>query len=116
MARRPAEARDAQGLRPLGLPRAVRVRADTDGVPIAVTLEGGRRTLEVERVLELWRIVEGWWREAPADRTYYRVAVDGGRALTLFRDESFRDESFRDESFRDDAERASGGRWYEQRE
>jgi hypothetical protein len=116
VARRPAAGRDAQGLRPLGLPRPVRVRTDADGVPVAVMLEGGHgtsgraggrarrpaRTLEVEAVLEVWRLAEGWWSEAPIDRSYYRVAVDGGRALTLFRDDA------------DSA--APGGRWYEQRE
>ncbi len=117
MARR-SGARDAQGLRPLGRPRPVRVRADADGVPLAVTLAGGSgsrspaRTLAIEGVLEVWRLAEGWWREVPVDRTYYRVAVDGGRALTLFRDEGSRDDGLRDGA--DGAE--AGGRWYEQRE
>ncbi|NIR60043.1 MAG: hypothetical protein GWO02_11230, partial [Gammaproteobacteria bacterium] len=43
--------------------------------------------LKVEEVLEVWRIVEGWWCEAPIDRIYYRVAVDGRRAITLFRED-----------------------------
>lgn len=115
MAERRAEARYGQGLRPLGLPRAVRVRADADGVPVTVTLEAERagqrarrsaRSLEVEEVLEVWRLAEGWWRESPVYRTYYRVAVDGGRALTLFRDDGPRENG-------DGA--ASAGRWYEQR-
>lgn len=109
-----AEARYGLGLRPLGLPREVRVRADADGVPLAVTLEAGRalsarrhaRTLEVEEVLEVWRLAEGWWRESPVYRTYYRVAVDGGRMLTLFRDDDPREDGDR---------AASAGRWYEQR-
>jgi hypothetical protein len=81
-------------------------------VPFTVALEAGRaasarrhaRTLEVAEVLEVlevWRLAEGWWREAPVYRTYYRVAGDGGRALTLFRDDT------------DGA--ATAGRWYEQR-
>lgn len=86
----------AQGLRPLGLPRPLRVRTDERGDPVELTLlprgvqrpRGGEgRTLAIEQVEEVWRIAEEWWREATLARTYYRVVVDGGRSLTLFRDE-----------------------------
>ncbi|MEZ4501114.1 MAG: hypothetical protein R3C39_00605 [Dehalococcoidia bacterium] len=43
--------------------------------------------LEVKAVEEVWRVGEAWWRETPIGRTYYRVIVDGGRTVTLFRDE-----------------------------
>ena len=90
----------AHGLRPLGLPRPVTVELDADGEPARVTLRAGRgaaRAFGVEQVQERWRIAEAWWREAPVRRTYYRIAIDGGRALTLFHDD------------------APGGGWYEQR-
>ncbi len=83
------------GLRPLGLPQPLRVRTDERDEPAEVTLlprgvqrpRGGEgRTLVVEQVEEVWRIAEEWWREAPIARTYYRVVVDGGRQLTVFRD------------------------------
>ena len=106
---------DRGTLHPLGLPRPLAVRLDAHGEPATVTLaprgpRGPRRpppahasmtgtTHEVERVEEVWRIAEEWWREAPLLRTYYRVLVDGGRPLTLFHD---------------DAEPSSDG-WYEQR-
>ena len=78
------------GLRPLGLPRPARVEVDAHDLPSRVTLGAAGReghALEVEQVDEVWRIAEEWWRETPIGRTYYRVIVDGGRALTLFRDE-----------------------------
>jgi hypothetical protein len=74
----------------------------TDGLPSRVALgsgapdtrgaSGGRTAaagpwLAVEQVEEVWRIGEAWWRETPIGRTYYRVIVDGGRTVTLFRDE-----------------------------
>jgi hypothetical protein len=79
----------AHGLRALGQPRPLRVEANAAGQPARVTLErmGAPRTFEVEEVIEVWRVSEAWWREAPVRRTYYQVTIDGGRALTLFRDE-----------------------------
>ena len=97
------------GLRPLGLPRPAHVEVGSNGLPARVALGSGARGargassargasgargasvagawLEVEQVEEVWRIGEAWWRETPIGRTYYRVIVDGGRTVTLFRDE-----------------------------
>lgn len=78
----------AHGLRALGLPRPLRVEANGAGLPARVTLErAGAGSFEVEEVLQVWRVSEAWWREAPVRRTYYQVAIDGGRTLTLFQDE-----------------------------
>ena len=44
--------------------------------------------MRVEQIDEIWRVAEAWWREAPQARTYYRVILQGGHPLTLFRDES----------------------------
>ena len=116
----------APGLRPLGLPRPLRVRTDAHGEPAELTLPprgpggrhgGGRgRTLAVERVEEVWRIVEEWWREAPLARTYYRVVVDGGRSLTLFHDDDCHDDGLHDDDCHDDGchDDGHGEGWYEQ--
>lgn len=78
-------------LRPIGLPRLVEVRVDADGLPVALSRADarGRRgdAVPVEQVEEVWRVAEAWWREAPQARTYYRVILAGGRALTLFHDD-----------------------------
>ena len=85
-------------MRPLGLPQPLRVRLDARGEPAELTLaargphRGGASrsgpSHMVERIEEVWRIAEEWWREAPLQRTYYRVVVDGGRPFTLFHDDA----------------------------
>jgi hypothetical protein len=79
-------------LRPIGLPRALVVREDGHQMPLAVTrtdVHGYRgREARVESIEEVWRLAEAWWREASQARTYYRVILEGGRPLTLFRDDS----------------------------
>ncbi len=41
----------------------------------------------VERIDEVWRVVDEWWRTTPVARTYYRVSLDDDRLVTLFHDE-----------------------------
>lgn len=99
----------AHGVRPLGLPRPVLVHTDARGEPTEVTLDGrdGRPGVPhaVEHVDEVWCVAEAWWRAAPIRRTYYRVLIDGGRPLTLFRDDGIAG----------DATSNGGAKWYEQR-
>jgi len=84
--------RKSTSLRPIGLPRGLFVREDRDGIPLAVSrtdFRGHRgREARVESVEEVWRLAEAWWREASQARTYYRVILEGGHPLTLFRDDS----------------------------
>ena len=75
----------AHGLRPLGLPRLADVELDAHGLPCAVLR--GRRLRAVTRIEEVWRVMDGWWREDKLARTYVRVLLDDGRLVTLFRDE-----------------------------
>lgn len=88
----------AHGLRPLGLPRPIRVETGAHGEPLRVDLaralrpRGPRgaheaRWAPVIDVSEVWRVGEEWWREAPIRRTYYRLVVEDGREVTVFRDE-----------------------------
>jgi hypothetical protein len=71
-------------LRPLNRPRAVRVQTNEDDEPIAVHLSG--RLLAVESALETWRIDDEWWRERPISRLYWRVLLEDGRIIDIFRD------------------------------
>ena len=101
MTSRPARSRAAPGraapgrstsLRPIGLPRGLSVRVDRDGMPLAVTRTDprGRRVsaeARVERIEEVWRVAEAWWREFSQARTYFRALLEGGRPLTFFRDD-----------------------------
>lgn len=84
--------RSAASLRPIGLPRTIVVRTDARGMPVAVTRDAvrGDRGSEarVESVEEVWRVGEAWWREASEARTYFRVVLDGGRPLSIYRDDA----------------------------
>jgi len=82
-------------LQSLGMPRAIEVRTGADGLPVAVA-RLPRQWRRVEQVDDVWRVAEEWWREAPQERTYMRLILEDGRALTLFHD-------------------GRTGAWYEQR-
>jgi hypothetical protein len=85
------------------------VRLQTDpgnGAPTAVELRGRWRT--VVRVEEVWRIDDGWWRPHPVQRTYFRLALDDGRALTLYRDQADRGQGGQ-------GGKGGGGGWWLQR-
>lgn len=61
-------------------------------MPLAVarisTRGGNGGEAPVVGIEEVWRIAEAWWREASQARTYYRVILEGGSPLTLFRDDA----------------------------
>ena len=84
MVAHPGAAGGARRLRPLNRPRSLRVEAGEDGRPLAVWLSGRRHI--VETVLESWRIDDEWWRPQPVSRLYYRLALEGGRVVTVYRD------------------------------
>jgi hypothetical protein len=48
-----------------------------------VRLSNGR--FAVESVLETWRIDDEWWRERPVSRLYYRLLLEDGRTLDVYR-------------------------------
>jgi hypothetical protein len=60
------------------------VEADGEGRPIAVWLSG--RRLPVEELLESWRIDDEWWRPRAISRLYYRVLLEDGRVVDVYRD------------------------------
>jgi hypothetical protein len=71
-------------LRRLNTPDPVPVR-ERSSLPEAVRLRGRWRRLE--RIAEVWRVDDGWWRPSPVARTYFRVELEGGQLLTLYRDD-----------------------------
>lgn len=72
-----------RALRPLNVPRPIRIRAGAGGRPLAIRLKGGER--RVGQILEIWQIDDEWWRE-PISRRYANVAMEDGQILTVFRD------------------------------
>jgi hypothetical protein len=44
-----------------------------------------KRLLQVEEILNKWRIDEEWWRK-PISRLYYEIAFASGSRFTVFQD------------------------------
>ena len=44
------------------------------------------RALRVTAIEDRWEIDEEWWRTRPVSRMYYRVLLEDGQALTIYRD------------------------------
>ena len=74
----------AHRLRPLNAPVPVQLRVDA-GVPRAVLQRAGWR--RVDRVEQVWRVDDGWWRPSPVARTYFRLGLESGHVITLYRDD-----------------------------
>ncbi len=70
----------ARRLRQLNQPRPVSVEADANGTPTTVE----RRA--VETVLETWHIEDEWWRSQPIRRVYWRLLLEDGRTIDVYRD------------------------------
>ena len=71
-------------IRALSLPEPVDVQEDESHGPVALVLNG--RKLKVTSIEDVWEIVDEWWRTAPIARRYYRLVVEGGPRVTVFRD------------------------------
>jgi hypothetical protein len=41
--------------------------------------------VQVEAIQEIWQVDDEWWR-TPLSRLYYRVVLENGRLMILFRD------------------------------
>lgn len=70
--------------RPLNQPvRVQHVETNPEGEPVVVVLRGQRRA--VAEVIERWKLDEGWWQPDPVSRRYFRLVLDDGRIMTVFR-------------------------------
>ncbi len=89
----------ADRLRPLNLPRSVKVelggrgqpRMIIDAPPTSPDSPSSRRGKEgsgnskVESIGETWRVDDEWWRE-PISRRYVEVVLEGGGHVVLYED------------------------------
>jgi hypothetical protein len=75
---------DADSFRPLNPPIPVDVKESVRHLPVAVRLKG--RWLRVVSIDNVCNVAEEWCRERPIVRMYYRVNLEGGRRITVFRD------------------------------
>lgn len=74
----------AHRLRPLNVPTAAEVRVEPGGAPREIRLRG--RWRRVAHIDDAWRVDDGWWRPDPVARTYYHLALEDGRPVTVYRD------------------------------
>jgi hypothetical protein len=75
---------DKGSFRPLNPPIPIAVRESAHQTPRVIKVNGRwRRVLSIDDVCS---IDEEWWREKPIIRMYYRVNLEGGRCMTVFRD------------------------------
>ena len=72
-------------IRPLNLPKPVKVDVDPDGRPLHVTLPD-RNPQVVIGLVKSWRVDEEWWREQPINRIYWQCVLANGQFLTIFND------------------------------
>jgi hypothetical protein len=71
-------------IRPLNPPIPVEVRENAQQRPRAIKIKA--RWLKVVSIEDLCNLDEEWWRERPIVRMYYRVILEDGRPITVFRD------------------------------
>ena len=83
------------GIRPLDEPLPVQVGVGDNDMPAAIgalrNRNAGRQTFshewrQVLEVLDSWRIDDEWWRKQPVSRLYYRVLLEDGTVVGLFKD------------------------------
>ncbi len=66
------------------VPLAIKVTAQAEGLPIALSWGGWSRP--VKTVWNIWREQSQWW-DQPVARNYYQLEVGDGTLYTVFRDE-----------------------------
>lgn len=71
-------------LQSLNVPQPVAVATDRDGAPRTITLR--RRRHQVRAIRDRWWVEEGWWRATPSRRFYFRIELDAGREVIVYRD------------------------------
>jgi hypothetical protein len=74
----------SDSFRPLNPPIPIDVRESAHQTPHAIKIKGRWRS--VVSVDDLCNVDEEWWRERPIVRMYYRVILEDGRPITVFRD------------------------------
>ena len=84
MVKNPGETPGAGPIRLLNLPVPVDIEEDERQKPIVLTLR--RQRLKVTSLEDLWEIDEEWWRTTPIARRYYKMTLEDGRRVTVFRD------------------------------
>ena len=84
MVKNPGKKASLSRIRPLNRPELVQVEEDGDHRPATIISHGQRG--KVTSIEDVWEVVDEWWRASPIARRYYRVAIEEGATITVFRD------------------------------
>ena len=71
-------------IRPLNQPALIQVQEDEHCVPSTVVQ--GEQEFRVSSIQDGWDVADEWWRASPVVRRYYRMTLEGGKTITVFRD------------------------------
>jgi hypothetical protein len=74
---------DPTALRPLNVPRPIKVQTGAGGRPISLHFR--RRTRRVEQILEVWQVDDEWWRNR-ISRRYATLVLEDGLTVAVYRD------------------------------
>jgi hypothetical protein len=74
----------SESFRPLNPPIPIEVQESAHQTPRTIKING--RWRQVVSIVDVCNLDEEWWREKPIVRMYYRVFLEGGRYMTVFRD------------------------------
>ena len=70
-------------LRYLTQNRPIVVQANPSGIPVAVTFDGRRHTVDVVR--DEWLIQDQWWTDEPIVRRCFDLVLSNGRQMEVHR-------------------------------
>jgi hypothetical protein len=73
-----------ESFRPLNPPIPIEVKESTHQTPCVIKIKG--RWCGVVSLDDVCSVDEEWWRERPIVRMYYRVNLENGSQITVFRD------------------------------
>ena len=83
MVKDPGKALYAGAYKPVNTPEQVPVKEDANGFPVKVGLPHWQAVAAVE---DRWRIDDEWWRSEPVSRLYFKVQLNSGQRLIIYRD------------------------------
>jgi hypothetical protein len=75
---------DKGSFRPVNPPLPIEVSESAHQTPRVIKVNGHWR--KVVSIDDLCNVDEEWWRERPIVRMYYRVNLESGSQITVFRD------------------------------
>ena len=53
---------------------------------IPLGIKFGRKYASITSIIDEWEVTEGWWTDQPICRRYFKVNVNDGKNLIIFKD------------------------------